>query len=117
MPGGFMMITRRRAISPYDNPISAWDMDTLLEAAGEAGVDLETVRIRQVETPSGFRSGAATLAHALKSPQVMFVHPEEAAQLAQLLPPAAAGSRDPEFILQMTRFFGLAAKYGGFFVF
>lgn len=113
-----MLITRRRAISPYDNAISILDMERLLEAAGHAGVDLDSPRIRTKEDRNyKRRSVAASLGEALSSSEGWYIYPDEAAELARRLPNVAWGSPDPTFIRQMARFFAMAAKYGGLFVF
>jgi hypothetical protein len=120
MVHGFMLISRRGALSPYDNPISLWDMEQLLEAADRAGVDLDLTRIRTVEKPGAmgkWMSAAASLRQALSSNDGWFVHASESAELAALLPHVVEGSRDPVFIEQMAKFFEKAARYGGFFVF
>jgi hypothetical protein len=117
MDPGFMLISYRRSMSPYDNPISLWDMRRVVLSAERAGIDLTSRRVRTMDVDGKRRSVAASLGEALESTLGWHVFADEAAQLGERLPETADQSDDPIFILQMAKFFEKAAKYGGFFVF
>lgn len=117
MTPGFMLISYRRAMSPYNDPISVWDMKRVLQAAARAGVDLDSMRIRTWDVGGTRRSVGASLGEALASTYGWHVYDDEAAELARLLPDAAEESDDPLFIRQMAAFFEKASRHGGFFVF